>query len=125
MKINFRQSLVVALLSSWAAVHAWAAPAFEIVAGGDATAVVLADRNGATSIVVDPGDYPVVSLAAGLFADGVQRVTGQRPNITNQASASRLVIVGTLGHSAMIDRLVAAGKLPGFEKIKGGWETTL
>jgi Glycosyl hydrolase family 115/Gylcosyl hydrolase family 115 C-terminal domain len=76
-------------------------------------------------IIVDSGDYPVVQLAANLFADDVQRVTGHRPAVTNAVVATQLIIAGTLGHSTLIDKLAADGKLQGLNDIKGHWEATL
>ncbi|HEY3761768.1 MAG TPA: glycosyl hydrolase 115 family protein [Verrucomicrobiae bacterium] len=88
--------------------------------------VTIVSNKNIAAIVVDSGDYPVVQLAAGLFADDVQHVTGHRPMVTNAiAGASQLVIAGTLGHSALIDKLVADGKLKDVDRIKGRWEATL
>jgi len=77
------------------------------------------------AVVVDPADYPVVGLSAGLFAEDVLRVTGTRPAVTNRVTGDLPVVAGTLGHSALIDGLVAAGKLPDADKIRGRWEATL
>jgi hypothetical protein len=79
-----------------------------------------------TTLLVDPQDYPVVQVAANLFADDVRRVTGKRPEVAHTASGSgAVVIVGTLGKSTLIQKLVDAGKLPGAAQIRGEWETTL
>jgi hypothetical protein len=84
----------------------------------------------ATPVLVDADDYTVVSLAANLYADDVQRVTGKRPLVFSQVpSASktipRTIIAGTLGHSALIDRLAAQGRLKRLSEIKGRWEASL
>jgi len=84
----------------------------------------LVDARQVAAVVVDPHDYEVVSLAAGLFADDVERVTGRRPAVAAQPTHGPTILVGTLGHSAWIDRLVQAGKLPGVDAIKGRWEAT-
>jgi len=77
-------------------------------------------------IVVDSGDYPVVQLAANLFAADVQRVTGHLPIVTSTITgAPQIIIAGTLGHSPLIDRLAADGKIKGLDGIKGRWEATL
>ena len=77
-------------------------------------------------IIVDANDFPVVQLAAIFFADDVRRVTGRRLIVTNSsAEASQAIIAGTLGHSAIIDSLAAAGKLQDLDKIRGRWEATL
>ncbi len=102
-----------------------AAPTLEILHSADPQSVLLADDHGAVAIAVDPQDYPVVNLTAGLFADDVDRVTGHRPTVAGQAVAPQAVIVGTLGHSALIDRLVQDGKLKDVDQIKDRWEATL
>jgi Glycosyl hydrolase family 115/Gylcosyl hydrolase family 115 C-terminal domain len=91
----------------------------------DADCVTIAGGKNIVTIAVDEKDFSCVKLAANFFADDVQRVTGQRPKVDEFASASQMVIAGTLGHSALIDKLVADGKLSGVEKIRGQWETTL
>src|SRR5436305_44467 len=92
----------------------------------DTACVVIAGGNGMAAIAVDENDYPVVKLAANLFADDVKRATGQRPVVGDKpAAAPHMVIAGTLGHSTLIDRLVAEGRLQKVGDIKGHWETTL
>lgn len=84
----------------------------------------LSGPPGAAPMVVDPKDYPVVRLAAGLFADDVKRVTGRRPEIIDKINEHGAVIVGTLGHSVAVDHLVAEGRLD-VSGIRGKWEATL
>ena len=59
--------------------------AFASTAGDspDATSrgFLITDGTNLASIVTDPADYPVVMLAANLFANDVQRVTGRRPHV--------------------------------------------
>lgn len=86
---------------------------------------VLADSAHTAAIVVDPADYTVVHVAAGLFADDVRRVTGRRPAVGTQPSGGDVVIVGTLGHSAVIDRLAREQKLKDVDALRGRWEATL
>lgn len=91
-----------------------------------ADSIVLVGDKTAATIVVDTNDYPVVQLAANFFADDLQRVSGRRPIVTNSVPGTQpLILVGTLGHSALIDQLAAAGKLPGLDQIQGRWEATL
>ena len=86
------------------------------IAGGQQNAVVVVDTN----------DYPVVQLAANLFADDVQRVSGHRLVVTNTSMASsQLIVAGTLGHNTLIDQLAGDGKLKDLDKIQGRWEATL
>ena len=103
-------------------------PAFAFGVGNlpvkDTGAVPICDGQSAAAIALDPNDYPAVKLAAELFAADVQRVTGQRPAITDQTGVAS-IIVGTLGHSALVDTLVRERKLKGANQIKGRWEATL
>jgi len=104
---------------------AFASPALEVVSATpqDSHAVVLAGSGSVTA--VDPGDYPVVTVAANLFADDVERVTGRRPVVADKPSGAQTIIAGTLGHSRLIDQLAGNGRLQGLDRIEGGWETTL
>ena len=80
-------------------------------------------RNGAgfcisdAMIVTDPGDALVVQKTAALLSEDVRRVTGQ----PMPATATRKVIVGTVGQCAPVDSLVASGRLD-VSEIVGGWE---
>ncbi|MEW1647715.1 glycosyl hydrolase 115 family protein [Streptomyces sp. NPDC091219] len=74
-------------------------------------------------IVVDPDDHPgVVRVAEDLRAD-IERVTGVRPGRA-LARERDVVLVGTIGRSALVDGLVAAGKLD-VSGVRGRWETSL
>lgn len=78
------------------------------------------------------GDYKVVGIAAQDFAADVERVTGQRPMVITATGdgtakgkvAPHAIWIGTLGHSPLIDGLVAAGKL-NVSELRGKWETFL
>jgi Glycosyl hydrolase family 115/Gylcosyl hydrolase family 115 C-terminal domain len=89
---------------------------FALVAGGRAATVVVSD-----------GDHPgVVRVANDLQAD-VERVTGVKPSLVTAdapPSGRDVVLVGTIGKSPLVDRLVAAGKLD-VRGIAGRWETSL
>jgi glycosyl hydrolase family 115 (putative glucuronidase)/glycosyl hydrolase family 115 len=77
----------------------------------------------AATIFYDDTDAKVVSTVAGLFAADIQRVSGVLPVVTNYFTGSdnRIVLIGTIGHSASLDRLVASGKI-NVKAIQGGWE---
>src|SRR3954465_9304367 len=71
-------------------------------------------KGGATSpLVVDARDWPGVVRAAHDFQADVERVSGVKPALQNALprKAADVVIVGTIGKSAVIDALVASGKL--------------
>ena len=66
----------------------------------------------ATPIVYDIKDDSLVSIAARLFSDDVERVTGKRPAVQNTIDAGKdIIIIGTLEKSAFIQELIAARKL--------------
>ncbi|MBO9561260.1 MAG: glycosyl hydrolase 115 family protein [Niastella sp.] len=83
----------------------------------------IADKNGATAIYVDPADHAVVQKAAALLQEDIERVTGKKPALLTAlpASASRLIIVGSLDRSSVIGRLVTARKLNA-ASLKNKWE---
>ena len=92
-------------------------------APGDYPLVV---RQKAAPVWVDQDDFKVVRIAAELFAKDVERVSGARPALINSkpSEAKTAVLIGTLGHSALIDQLVAEKKLD-VSAIRGHWESYL
>ncbi|MGW0929392.1 glycosyl hydrolase 115 family protein [Streptomyces sp. NPDC002644] len=82
----------------------------------------LVRKGQAAPVLVDPDDHAgVVRVAEDLRAD-VERVTGVKP-AARAGSAREVVIVGTLGNSGLVDRLVESGKLD-VSGIRGRWETS-
>ncbi len=78
-----------------------------------------------TTIIADESDYPGVRRVAGIFADDVNRVTGQRPTVATAVSAMpQAVIVGTIGKSPIIDNLVKSKKID-VKGVANQWEATL
>jgi hypothetical protein len=115
--------LIFAGLAMLAASQASAADSWVRQSGGSAD-FALASSAGAASVVFAAEDAKVVDIAAHDLAADVERVTGRKPAV--QASAAGLrgpaVLVGTLGSSALIDGLVAAGKLD-VRALRGAWES--
>ncbi|MDE5871130.1 MAG: glycosyl hydrolase 115 family protein [Muribaculaceae bacterium] len=80
-------------------------------------------------IVYAESEYPGVKRAAADLADDIERVTGKKPDVKEVKNISQLsdlsecplVVIGTLGKSAIADDLV---KLMGRKKtdLKGKWE---
>ncbi len=90
----------------------WPSNAFPVVAQGDAA-----------ELWHDAADYKGVVRAIGDLQADVERVTDRKPTIaTNQTACTKPIIIGTLGHSALIDALVANGKLDDSD-LKGKWES--
>lgn len=90
--------------------------------------VPLVANNHAATIVVDPAEAEVVHIAAALLAEDVERVTDVKPRVADRLPASDanapLVLVGTVGRSALLQDLVRRGKLD-TKRIEGSWESFL
>jgi endo-1,4-beta-D-glucanase Y len=86
---------------------------FPLVAGGKAA-----------PIMVSGVDFPGVIRVAGDLRDDINRVTGITPTVIRDSVslAKDIVLVGTIGKSPVISRLVQEKKLD-VSKVSGGWET--
>jgi len=75
-------------------------------------------------LYVDPLDQPGVARALNDLSNDVAMVTGIKPAVKQSTAdlSPNAVIVGTIGHSQVIDELIAAGKLD-VEDIVGKWES--
>ncbi|MBQ2523297.1 MAG: hypothetical protein II541_03755, partial [Prevotella sp.] len=78
-------------------------------------------------IYTDINDYRVVEITAGMLADDICRITGNRPRqmmVSNRKSlpSHATVVAGTLGHSQLIDWLVSKQKI-NVADIRGKWES--
>ncbi len=82
----------------------------------------LAMNGKVAALVVAEDEWPGVRRAAQDLRSDLGRVAGSVPALHNSApGSSPLVIVGTLGHSAVLDPLVASGKLD-TTGLSGRWE---
>ncbi len=85
----------------------------------------IAQEGSLATVYVDASDHAGVVRAVGDLRADVARVTGRTPAITNQTpSGASLIIVGTLGKSAIIDRLIRERKID-VSSIAGKWESFL
>ena len=89
--------------------------------------VLLNPRNH-VEIGMDANDCKGVSYAANALAQDFKRVTGEKAIVTAEAASGNTagatkptIIVGTLGHSAAIDRLVRQKRIDG-NLLRGKWE---
>jgi len=84
----------------------------------------LAPTGGTAAIYADPGDWPGVLHAVSDLQADVERVTGRKPAMGQnvQALPANVVIIGTVGKSAIIDRLIREGKIDA-KAISGKWES--
>lgn len=75
------------------------------------------------NLYVDVNDDPGVKRAVFDLRDDIQRVTGQQPQVVHSKPGlqSHAVIVGTLGQSELIDRLIYEGQLDP-SAIEGQWD---
>ncbi|HEX7653162.1 MAG TPA: glycosyl hydrolase 115 family protein, partial [Verrucomicrobiae bacterium] len=75
------------------------------------------------SVVVDPADWPGVVRVAGDLVQDIHRVSDHKTElvISRQPQGEQLIVVGTLGKSALIDALVQTGKLSASE-LTNRWE---
>jgi hypothetical protein len=91
-----------------------ASGSFPLVAGGQAAPLYMSDN-----------EWAGVQRAARDVQADIKRVTGREPQLLTDAPAASqepVVLVGTLGHSPLIDKLVQAGKLD-VSNLAGRWET--
>ena len=87
----------------------------------------LFQQRQAASLWTDGQDAKVVSIAAELLADDVERVGKVRPLVhqaqkLKELKGNHVVIIGTVGQSRLIDALVKSGKLD-VRNIRGKWES--
>jgi hypothetical protein len=83
----------------------------------------LIDGGAPAAILVDPDADSAVLRVADSFARDLERVSGRAPRRYGNAAEARgpLVVIGELGRSAAIDRLIAAGKIDA-DDLRGEWE---
>ncbi|MBQ7731801.1 MAG: glycosyl hydrolase 115 family protein [Lentisphaeria bacterium] len=91
--------------------------------------LTLVNKDSRVRILVDDADYDCVKKAADMFCSDLKAITGREDaakveNELRYSTKESLVVVGTLGHSKFIDRLVEKKKID-VSQIKGKWEHTL
>lgn len=87
-------------------------------------ALTLVENRQAINLVVDSADWAGVVRAAGDLQTDVARVTDVTPDLVHAlpTKAKSVVLMGTLGKSALIDALVRQKKLD-VSAIEGQWES--
>ncbi|MGE7204281.1 glycosyl hydrolase 115 family protein [Sphingomonas sp. NPDC019816] len=78
---------------------------------------------GITPVFVDAADWPGVRRAAKDLAEDIGRVTGTPAALVSDAATlpRQVIIVGTIGRSPLIDRLIASGRLDA-TGVRDMWE---
>jgi hypothetical protein len=83
----------------------------------------LVDSNQAVPLYYDANDYKGVIRAIGDLQSDIERVTNRKPQLnTSNIASAKTVIIGTLGQSALIDKLVKLHKINAAD-LKGKWES--
>ncbi len=91
------------------------------------TKFCIAKNGKAAAIVVDSNDWKGVLRAANNLNDDVRKVTGVASHVnflTVPQQHTGIIIVGTIGKSKLIGRLIKQKKID-VRKIKGKWESYL
>lgn len=85
-------------------------------------ALPLVESGRCINIYVDEEDWDGVKIAAGNLSDDIFAITGVKPGLVeDNVEVSQGIIVGTVGRSKLIDRLVKNGIIC-VDKIKDQWE---
>lgn len=112
--------LIIMLLTVW--VPCVQAKQIQVFDQSSANVFALAGDS-ACDILTDAEDAAVVGIAARLLAEDVEQVTGKKPNVLSGLTQARqLVVVGSIGKSRFINRLIESGKLD-VSSIQGHWES--
>lgn len=84
---------------------------------------IVSAKGAASDIHYDISDYPGVIRAINDLQNDIDSVTGKRPELmVNGQSSEFEIIIGTLGKSKQIDKLVSSNKLD-VKDIEGNWES--
>lgn len=82
-------------------------------------------RNGKTAgVFISSDEWPGVLRAAKNLQADIESVSGSRPSLNSSLPESLSIIVGTIGKSSIIDKLIKTGKI-NVSGISGKWESTL
>ncbi len=84
----------------------------------------IVNANTTATIYIDPKDWPGVLRAANDLSNDIRDVTGKTPKVISGArfTERNVIIIGTIGKSEIIDRLIAERKID-VSAIKGKWES--
>ena len=86
---------------------------------------LVSGLTGVTPIYIDPDDYWLVGKTASMLQDDIQRVTGFKPAIITDLSKGpslpNVIIIGSLDHSQLIQRLARQNMIP--SSLNGKWES--
>jgi hypothetical protein len=99
-------------------------PPLELAAAYGPAVFPLVHQRAAAALYVDAQDAAVVRVAAEALATDITSITGETPPLraATDELATYSVIIGTVGHSRLVDQLAARG-VGGISQLKGQWET--
>ena len=89
-------------------------------------AFALSTPTSSAPIFVDYADWPGVQRAVFNLASDISHVTGRSPEVIHQnlTAGEDIILIGTIGRSPLIDKLIAKHKLD-VSAITGHWETAV
>lgn len=84
----------------------------------------IVDANSTATIFVDPADWPGVLRAADDLSHDIRDITGKTLQVrsSSQPTGRNIILIGTIGKSAIIDRLIAAHAID-VSETRGKWES--
>jgi hypothetical protein len=84
----------------------------------------IVNANTTATIYVDAKDWPGVLRAANDLSHDIRDITGKTPQVVSggKLSGRNVIIIGTIGKSEIVDRLVAARKID-ISALQGKWES--
>lgn len=90
-----------------------------------ANAFCIVENNATSEIYVDPNDWAGVKRAARDLGDDIKKVSGNSARVIESSSFKKgNIIVGTIGKSNLIDKLISEKKID-VSKVEGKWESFL
>src|ERR1044072_7397921 len=83
---------------------------------------VVVSAQQTTTILFDEKDDSLVRIAAGLLANDIEMVSGEKPGLSSSpAAAKNLIIIGSISKSGFLQQLVKEKKL-NVAKLQNKWE---
>ena len=92
----------------------------------NAEEIVLASGSSVTDILIDSNDNHTVLFWTGIFAEDIERVSGQKPAVRHNPEevSENCIIIGSIEESGIIRDLVRR-KLLDVSEIRGKWEASV
>jgi len=97
-----------------------------ILKSKDKTCFTLFETGKTAPICISSSDWPGVIRAAIDLQGDIEKVTGSKPSINKDVipKATNIVIIGTIGKSPLLDKLIKEKKIV-VDGLKGKWENLL